>query len=403
MQKFDLRSIITEEFQNEIQDSFAFATGFGVVFTDAEGNHIGKGGNFCRFCSKINETEAGANYCALSNKYAIQLALEQKKPSIYICHAGLVNIEIPLIFEGNCVGAITAGQVLCNEENAYPQDAIASEIHWLSDPELAAYYSEIEVMSKQKIEATTTALSNLTNYVIQKLAYSQIQEQLAQKNGELLIAENQLKQAKLDALQKQVAPHFIFNVLNSISRLLSMRDYDTANGMLNSFAHMMRYALSNTQSSVLLERELKYVEDYLSIQKIRFGDCISYQISCDPALKTMRIPFFSLQPLVENAIEHGLLSKENGGKLMITCSIRGTAAVIVISDNGEGIPEDKLTWIRSCLARQSDATGQHVGLTNSFRRFQLMFDRRFSFSISSTEGEGTEVSITIKDPFSFIG
>ena len=258
-------------------------------------------------------------------------------------------------------------------------------------------------MSKQKIEATTTALSNLTNYVIQKLAYSQIQEQLAQKNGELLIAENQLKQAKLDALQKQVAPHFIFNVLNSISRLLSMRDYDTANGMLNSFAHMMRYALSNTQSSVLLERELKYVEDYLSIQKIRFGECISYQISCDPALKTMRIPFFSLQPLVENAIEHGLLSKENGGKLMITCSIRGTAAVIVISDNGEGIPEDKLTWIRSCLARQSDATGQHVGLTNSFRRFQLMFDQRFSFSISSTEGEGTEVSITIKDPFSFIG
>ena len=91
----------------------------------------------------------------------------------------------------------------------------------------ASYYDEIEVMSCQKIEATMTALSNLSNYVIQKLAYSQIQEQLARKSEELLIAENQLKQAKLDALQKQVTPHFIFNVLNSVSRLLSMRDYST--------------------------------------------------------------------------------------------------------------------------------------------------------------------------------
>ena len=135
MEKFDLRSIITEEFQNEIQDSFAFATGFGVVFTDAEGNHLGRGGNFCRFCNKINETEVGAKYCALSNCHAIQLALKEKKPSIYICHAGLVNIEIPLIFEGACVGAITAGQVLCDED-VYPKEEVASQVQWLSDASL---------------------------------------------------------------------------------------------------------------------------------------------------------------------------------------------------------------------------------------------------------------------------
>ena len=168
------------------------------------------------------------------------------------------------------MGAITAGQVLCDED-VYPKEEVASQVQWLSDPELAAYYAEIEVMSRQKIEATTQALSNLTNYIVQRLAYSQIQEQLAKKTKELLIAENQLKQAKLDALQKQIAPHFIFNVLNSISRLLSMGDYTTAKTMLNAFTGMMRYALSNMQSSVFLEKELAYVENYLSIQKIRFG------------------------------------------------------------------------------------------------------------------------------------
>ena len=396
MENFSLNSIVTEEFQKELLDPFAFATGFGCVVTDAEGNHVGNCSNFCRFCQKINETKEGAHYCALSNNHAIQLALKEKKPSIYICHAGLVNIEIPLIYNGNCVGAVTAGQVLCQEENAYPQDQIASQINWLSDPELAAYYGEIEVMSRQKIEATTAALSNLTHYVVQKLAYSQVQEQLAKKSEELLIAENQLKQAKLDALQKQVTPHFIFNVLNSVSRLLSMKEYDTAKLMLHSFTQMMRYTLSNLQSSVFLEKELEYIKNYLAIQKIRFGDCIDYQIICDPAMKSMRIPFFSLQPLVENSIEHGLLPKENGGKLTITCSRKNGCDTIVISDNGVGLSPQKLALLRESLTACTDTSGQHVGLQNCYRRFQLLFDQNLSFTLSSTEKSGTEITISIR-------
>lgn len=396
MQDFNLSSVMSEEFQKEILDSFAFATGFGCVFTDAEGNHVGLCSNFCRFCQKINETKEGAHYCALSNRNAIELALQEKKPSIYICHAGLVNIEIPLIYEGQCVGAITAGQVLCREDNVYPKDQIGSQIRWLEDPELAAYYDEIEVMSRQKIEATTTALTNLSNYVIQKLAYAQIQEQLARKSEELLIAENQLKQAKLDALQKQVTPHFIFNVLNSVSRLLLMRDYATAENMLHSFTQMMRYTLSNLQSSVFLEKELDYIRHYLSIQKIRFGDCIDYRILCDPAMKTMRIPFFALQPLVENSIEHGLLPKGNGGTVTITCTQKNDCDTIVISDDGVGIPEHQLSQLHSALATPGEASGQHVGLLNCYKRFQLMFDQKFSFRLSSTPDEGTEITITIR-------
>lgn len=395
MQEIDLRTIITEEFQNQIQESFAYATGFGVVFTDADGNHLGPGGNFCRFCNKINETEEGAHYCALSNKNAIQLALEQKKPSIYICHAGLVNIEIPLIYKDTCVGAITAGQVLCAEENVYPQDEVASEIHWLSDPELATYYAEIEVMSRQKIEATTLALSNLTNYVIQELAFSQIQEQLAHKSEALLIAENQLKQAKLDALQRQVTPHFIFNIISTISRLQSLQCYDKAGKMLDAFAGMMRYSLSNLQSSVFLRNELDYIENYLAIQKIRFGECIDYQIYCDPALDTLRIPFLSLQPLVENSIEHGLLTKEDGGRLVMSCERHADCDTITITDNGTGIPEPQLKTIRAQLLMPNESS-QHVGMQNCYKRFQLMFEQDFSFSIQSAERGGTEIVITLR-------
>lgn len=398
MSTFDLRSIITEEFQNEIQDSFAYATGFGVVFTDAEGNHIGPGGNFCRFCNKINETPEGAHYCSLSNKHAIELALAAKRPSIYICHAGLVNIEIPLIYENQCVGAITAGQVLCNEDNIYPQDEIASEINWLADPQLASFYSEIEVMDRHRIEATTTALSNLTNYVIQKLAYSQIQEQLAKQSEALIKAEHQLKIAQLDALQKQVTPHFIFNVINSISRLLSLKEYDTAEQMLTSFAQMLRYTLSNMKMSVLLEEELDYIQNYLTIQKMRFGDCIDYQIECDKEIQSLKIPFFSIQPLIENSIKHGLLSNQKGGTVSLRCKKHGDCVTITVEDTGSGIAQDQLQFIRSTLLSPEPTQDEHVGLQNCYRRFLLMFEENFHFSIESTVNCSTTVTITLSHP-----
>lgn len=403
MHSIDLRDIITEEFQDEIQDSFAFATGFGVVFTDAEGNHIGPGGNFCRFCNKINEMEEGARYCALSNKQAIEIALKTKKPSIYICHAGLVNIEIPLIYEENCVGAITAGQILCSEENAYPKDKVASEINWLENEELKAYYREIEIMDCRQIEATTKALSNITNYIIQKVAYAQIQEKLAKQSEELLKAENhqiqlkqQLKQAQLDALQKQVTPHFVFNVLNSISRLLTLKEYQTAEDMLNAFAQMMRYSLSDIHIAVSLDEELKYIQNYLSIQSIRFGERIKYEIFCDKTMKNLKVPFFSLQPLVENSIEHGLLNKAEGGALILSCRRCSEYYSIEITDNGIGISESKLADIRKTFLNENLSTGHpHIGLHNCYSRFRILYKNHMEFLIDSEEEKGTSVKIKI--------
>lgn len=404
MHTLNLRDIITETFQDEIQSSFSLATGFGVVFTDAEGKHIGPGGNFCRFCDRINETEEGAHYCAMSNKHAIEIAMETKKPCIYICHAGLVNIEIPLIFDGKCVGAITAGQVLCTEENSYPKDEIASELNWLKDPVLAADYQDIIVMDCRQIEAATTALSTITNYIIQSVAYTQMQEKLARRTEELLKAENrrielekQLNLAQLDALQKQVTPHFIFNVINSVSRLLSLKEYDTAEEMLNSFAQMMRYSLADLKSSVTLRQELEYIRNYLAIQNIRFGDRIRYEITCDEALKDRYIPFFSLQPLVENSIEHGLLCKAGGGKLLLSCRRKDFGDEIVIEDNGVGIVQGELQVLVQRLYGTAPEQTEHVGLYNCYKRLHLMFGERLSFQLESQKEVGTKITIQINE------
>lgn len=403
MKSSDLSYIIDEDFQQEVQDFFSFATGFGVVFIDNEGNHIGEGSNFCRFCKRINETEEGAHYCALSNKQAIEIGLTTKEPCVYVCHAGLINIEIPLIYDNQCVGAITAGQVLCEDMGDYPKDENADKVNWLESEELTEYYNEISVLSRKQIEATAAALANISNYILQKVAYGQIQQDLAANREKLLLyekqqieLEHQLKLAQLDALQKQVTPHFIFNVINSVSRLISMEEYDTARKMLDAFAEMMRYSLSDISSTVSLCQELGYIQNYLTIQKIRFGDRIDYRISCDPELENLHIPFFSLQPLVENSIKHGLLNQPYGGRLRLQCAKEGEVCYIKLEDDGEGMEEELAAEIRaSYLTMEKQDSRKHIGLYNCYNRLKILFGERVEFELTSQKGKGTRILIKI--------
>ena len=125
----DIRDIVTDEIL-KLQESFANATGFGVVFTDKDGNHIGEGSNFQKICQAINATEEGKASCAMSNHHAIDLAMKTGKPSIYVCHAGMVNIEIPIVIDGEFIGAFTAGQVFSEDMSNFPCEPVPKPIAW---------------------------------------------------------------------------------------------------------------------------------------------------------------------------------------------------------------------------------------------------------------------------------
>ena len=248
----------------------------------------------------------------------------------------------------------------------------------------------------QKITITEEYLNELD------LSYTKMQEDLARKTEELMKAEShrmelerQLKLAQLDALQKQVTPHFMFNVINTISRLLSLKEYSSAEKMLNSFAAMLRYSLSDIRSSVTLAQELEYIHHYLKIQSIRFGDQIHYNIHCDEELKELSIPFFSLQPLVENAIQHGLLKKPEGGTLILRCTREPEYDLIHIEDNGVGMTEEDLNSIVATHVCTDSPSRSHVGLHNSYKRFRLLFGCDLKFCINSEQGVGTRIDIKL--------
>jgi two-component system LytT family sensor kinase len=219
-----LTDYLTIEFQIKLQKAISFATGFGVAFTNADGVHVGKLEQFCEFCSKINNTTEGVRLCECTNRNAINMAIETGQPAIYICHAGLVNIEIPIIYEDKCLGAITAGNVLCKDTEQFPRDEMDSSLFWKNNSELSAAYDQIPVVTKQQVIGMMETLTTMTNYIINEISYSQTQQALLRSEAIRLQLEQQLKVAQLDALQKQVAPHFLFNVLNTVSRLISLQE-----------------------------------------------------------------------------------------------------------------------------------------------------------------------------------
>ncbi|MEG2144958.1 MAG: ATP-binding protein, partial [Oscillospiraceae bacterium] len=139
-----------------------------------------------------------------------------------------------------------------------------------------------------------------------------------------------------------------------------------------------------------------YIENYLSIKKIIFGERLQYEINCDEKIKSFKIPFFSLQPFVENSMEHGILNKEDGGTVKIICSKLPHSVLLVISDNGIGIEQTQLKYIEeNILTNLKKPPEKHVGMFNCYNRYKVAFDEKADIKIESAVQKGTKITVEI--------
>lgn len=205
-----------------------------------------------------------------------------------------------------------------------------------------------------------------------------------------------LKEAELFALQSQMNPHFIFNTLNIIVKVAYTEDADKTAALIGSMSKMLRYSLGSIKKATTLEKELASLEEYMFIQKTRFGDRLEYikDIECD--ISGAVVPSLTLQPIIENAILHGIGDKEEGGYVRIHCYQENDGTVVDIEDNGVGIPGDLLDKI--LLKSETPQHKGHItglGINNVKERLELLYDRRDVFSIFSEQNKGTRVRIRI--------
>lgn len=202
-----------------------------------------------------------------------------------------------------------------------------------------------------------------------------------------------LKNAEIRALQSQMDPHFLFNVLNTIAWKAQMSDNEEIYDMIISLGELLRInTLSKESAYTQLEQEMKYVKFYIYLQQMRFEDKISFDIQVPDSLMKCMIPGFCIQPLVENAIIHGLEPKKGNGKLSI--NIIETERYMEISINDNGIGFETVPDIRQ-IASKNDGSHTHIGLKNLDKRLELLYGEEARLHILSTPNVCTSISFRI--------
>jgi two-component system LytT family sensor kinase len=195
-----------------------------------------------------------------------------------------------------------------------------------------------------------------------------------------------LLEARLDALQRQINPHFLFNTLNSIASLVRVKP-EVARRMTVKLANILRALLRDHDTYVPLSQELEFTDDYLEIEVVRFGSKLRVVKEIDPETLPVLVPSILLQPLIENSIKHGLEPRINGGTITLRSRLDGDRVSIEVSDDGVGIGNRP----RSALHR----SGAGIGIQNVRERLEVLYGNQASFNVESSPGRGTRVSIEI--------
>lgn len=198
--------------------------------------------------------------------------------------------------------------------------------------------------------------------------------------------ERLLLEARLDALQRQINPHFLFNTLNSIASLVRVRP-EMARTMTVKLANILRALLKEHDSYVPLSQELSFTDDYLDIEVVRFGAKLRVEKDIDPNTLNVLVPSILLQPLIENSIKHGLEPRINGGTVTLRSRMQGDRVIIEVADDGVGI----VAQPASALGRG----GNGIGMKNVRERLEVLYGMDARFTVVSNPGRGTLVSIEL--------
>ena len=201
--------------------------------------------------------------------------------------------------------------------------------------------------------------------------------------------ERLLLQARMEALQNQINPHFLFNTLNSVSSLVRF-DPDTARELIIKLATILRRLLSSGDAFVPLREELEFIDNYLDIEVVRFGrDKLQVVKELEAASLDVMVPSMLLQPLVENSIKHGLASKIEGGSIFLRSRLTDSKLIIEVEDNGVGMGTAQL------LERPSGLGGTGIGMANVAERLKVLYGDAARMTIDSREGKGTLVRLRL--------
>lgn len=425
--QIDITRIVNTSILQTFPDAFYEATGLATGIQSSEGELITSipRDNFCAFCKGMYFSREGHQRCLQSNREGAKIAFERSKPYIYHCHAGLIDVAAPIVVNGTHVGSVSCGQIILKTPDDHYRARVRKNLatfpQKFREKQIAAL-DQVPVLPLKRVQGLAQLLFVIANYIVNLIISNIKEKELNIQNVKLINeikasstlekeiknAQLQLKEAELKALQAQINPHFLYNTLDSIQWLAVLHGADDIQQMIVALGKLLRHSLDRKQHIVSVRKELEQVENYLFIQKVRYGDKFSYQINIEPEILEFHIPKLVLQPLVENAIQHGLEPKPSLGKIRIDGWMENPdQAILEISDDGVGMGEEFQTKLTDSIFHsrmedgvKSEANNHHkIGLEYVNKRLLFCFGDSSGIEIRGKKNQGTSIRFRIPRNF----
>ena len=234
-------------------------------------------------------------------------------------------------------------------------------------------------------------------YEVRRLAHSiaSMVSTMRHLMDDIILQEKRKRRSELEVLQSQINPHFLYNTLDSVIWMTEAGRYDEAIQMVTSLARLFRIALSRGRSFIPLADELEHARHYMTIQQIRYQDKFTAAVSAGEGTEGLYTLKLIVQPLLENAIYHGMAGCEEDGRITVTAKREGGDLVIDVSDNGVGMPPEVVERLLDESQPQTRSSGSGIGVRNVHRRIRLTFGEGYGLEVFSEPDEGTTVRIRL--------
>ncbi len=393
-----LTDLMSDGFLNELLRSIYSISGLRISLTTCQGDRVLALHEYVTpFCKLANDTDALHGICRRCTLLASERAAQTRKPYLYRCYAGLACAAIPVFAEDMFAGILITSGFRMEKEYMDLLDLLCPD---QSHRVPAGVIEAAPFLHYQRIVDITGLLSVAARYIAEAGLRSRMEAQLHRQKLELLTqqqvqlnTERLLSQAEFKALQSQINPHFLFNTLNAISQLAILEGSDRTADAIFSLSALLRRCLKKNDSLPPLREEVDNITEYINIKKLLYRDRIRYVCNVDPDCLALRVPLFTLQPLVENALLHGLEPRENGGTLTLSVRREGDFVVVRVADDGAGFDPALAEELRCAPPDQSrtDLTG--IGIGNVTRRLESHFGPKFHWSLDTAPGKGTCVTL----------
>lgn len=262
--------------------------------------------------------------------------------------------------------------------------SITKPIRYLSKITEQVSQGDLSIRSQITQGAEVKILSDSLNLMIQRISSLFETVKMEQKH---------LREAELELLQIQINPHFLYNTLDTIVWLAEGGKQQEVVSMVGSLSNFFRSSLNQGNDIITIADETFHCTSYLKIQQVRYQDILEYEVNIPSEIDNYLIPKITLQPLIENALYHGIKNKRGMGKILVSGRIEGDNCVLTVEDNGIGIQEDRLKELLKSISGKTKSKKDFYGLYNVNERIQLKFGEQYGLRITSEYGEGTKVEV----------